>query len=409
MITQTKTTWQKVELGDIAFINPDSVGKDFTFEQILYSDISSVGTGIADAPIEISFSDAPSRARRLVKDGDTILSTVRPNRRSFLYLREPEENRVVSTGFAVLRAGDKIDSRFLYYLVSNQPFTDYLTLHAKGAAYPAVDEEIIAGANIVIPEIKTQKQIADVLSAYDDLIENNTKRSKILEQIAQAIYKEWFVYFRFPGHEKVKMIDSKTEFGKIPEGWEVKRLEENFEIVLGGTPSRANPDYWGGDIPWINSGEVNHLRIISPSELITKKGLDNSATKLMPKRTAVLAITGATLGQVSLLEIECSANQSVVGVYDKDALYSEYLYLFVSSQIEDIISKSGGSAQQHINKKIIEEYPILLPPEKDIENFNKTIRPPFDLLSDLLFANQNLRQARDLLLPKLVGGEIEVR
>ena len=160
MTTQTKITWQEIKLGKVVSVNPDSVGKDFPFEQILYTDISSVGTGVADEPMEISLSNAPSRARRLVKDGDTILSTVRPNRRSFLYIKNPKRNRVVSTGFAVLRAGGKIDSRFLYYLISNQPFTDYLTLHAKGAAYPAVDEDIISNADIVIPEIKIQKQIA---------------------------------------------------------------------------------------------------------------------------------------------------------------------------------------------------------------------------------------------------------
>ena len=211
---------------------------------------------------------------------------------------------------------------------------------------------------------------------------------EIIEHFLRLIYQEWLANFHFPGYENVKKVDSKTDFGKIPEGWEIKKLGDKFEVILGGTPSRSNPDYWNGSVSWINSGEVNRLRITSPTEFITKIGLDNSAAKLMPKRTTVLAITGATLGQVSMLEIECSANQSVVGVYDKNAAYNEYLYLYISDHIKDIISKSGGSAQQHINKAIVEEYSILIPPKEVIEKFNKIAKPAFDLLANLLFMSQ---------------------
>ncbi|MDP3794354.1 MAG: restriction endonuclease subunit S, partial [bacterium] len=122
----------------------------------------------------------------------------------------------------------------------NNPYFVYCVLkilhleqYNSGAGVPTLNRNHLDELVIEIPPSPTQKQIADVLSAYDDLIENNTKRIKILEQMAQAIYKEWFVYFRFPGHEKVKMIDSKTEFGKIPEGWGVKKLGDKINILRG--------------------------------------------------------------------------------------------------------------------------------------------------------------------------------
>ncbi len=260
---------------------------------------------------------------------------------------------------------------------------------------------------IELPPLPTQRKITSVLSAYDDLIENNTRRIEILEEMAQRIYREWFVHFRFPRNEKVRMVDS--ELWLIPEGWKVVKIGERFTTVLGGTPSRKKPEFWEqGTIPWINSGKVNDLRVVNESHLITQVGLDRSSAKLMPKRTTVLAITGATLGQVSLLEIEACANQSVVGIYDEQHIFSEYLYLTFQEIIDAVIQHASGGAQQHINKEIVNDVKVVLPAERIIEAFNSSIRPMFDSITNLLLKNANLRTTRDLLLPKLISGEVDV-
>ena len=163
-------------LEEIAFINPDLIKKDYPYDEIEYLDIQSVGSGYLIESKLMPLSEAPSRAKRLIKDGDTILSTVRPNRRSFLYIKEPNSNVVVSTGFAVLRAKEGIDSRYLYYAIIDQKFTDYLTLSAKGGAYPAVDTEIIQKGKIPVFAIDVQQKISSILSTYDDLIEKNIRR-----------------------------------------------------------------------------------------------------------------------------------------------------------------------------------------------------------------------------------------
>jgi type I restriction enzyme S subunit len=195
----------------------------------------------------------------------------------------------------------------------------------------------------------------------------------------------------------------------VPIGWRIEPIGRAFRTVLGGTPSRAETKYWKyGDIPWINSSKVNEVRIIDETEFITRLGLENSSAKLMPKRTTVIAITGATLGQVSLLEIEACANQSVVGVFDEEGRYPEYIFLAIKHNIEDIISRASGGAQQHINKEVINAYPIIIPPKTIVDNFNEFVRPIFDLVRALALKNSVLRQARDLLLPRLISGELDL-
>src|SRR5690606_21820868 len=163
---------------------------------------------------------------------------------------------------------------------------------SHGATMTSLNQDIVSRIPLILPHIQIQNKIAAILSAYDDLIENNTRRIRILEEMAQAIYREWFVHFRFPGHEGVRMVES--EMGMIPEGWIVLKVGDKFKTVLGGTPSRVKPEYWeNGLIPWINSGKVNELRIIIPTEYISQLGYNQSSTKLMPKRTTLIAITGA--------------------------------------------------------------------------------------------------------------------
>ncbi|MGB9939084.1 restriction endonuclease subunit S [Methanosarcina sp.] len=293
-----------------------------------------------------------------------------------------------------------------YYFLTDNHKKWMMAQCSHGATMASLNQDIISRISICLPRIEIQHKIAAILSAYDDLIENNTRRIKILEEMSQTIYNEWFVKFRFPGHENAKMVPS--DLGEIPEGWKTRKIGDIFTVVLGGTPSRKREDYWNGNIPWINSGKVNELRIINESEGITELGLKKSATKIMPVRTTVVAITGATLGQISLTEIEVCANQSVVGIYDEKKTYSEYIFLKINEIINEIILKAGGGAQQHINKEIINETEIIIPPKNMVEEFNSDIKPIFNQISILFFKNQNLRKTRDLLLPRLISGEIDV-
>lgn len=291
---------------------------------------------------------------------------------------------------------------FLFYLLMNKDFFEKANLLARGAAQPDLPHSLFNSIEITYPDISTQQNITKILSNYDSLIENYQKQIKLLEESAQRLYKEWFVDLRFPGHENTKIVNG------VPEGWSYMKIKDRYKTVLGGTPSRSINNYWGGDISWINSGEINKLRIINPSEKITLDGYNNSSTKLMPIHTTILAITGATLGQVSYTEIETCANQSVVGIIDEKNTTNEYLYLNIYNNIHSMINKATGGAQQHINKDIVNDYCIMLPNEDILTEFRKKIKPVFNAIRNYLLTIEKLTEARDRLLPKLMSGEIEV-
>lgn len=194
---------------------------------------------------------------------------------------------------------------------------------------------------------------------------------------------------------------SKTSTGK-------DLLKNHAKCILGGTPSRAKPEYWDGNINWINSGEINRFRILKPSETITDLGLRKTSTSLLPVGTTVLAITGATLGQVSRLEIESCANQSVIGVIPDDSLTNEFVYLNILVNINDIIGKQTGGAQQHINKNDVETYEIIIPKRDTIAKFDKGIKPIFEQIRNNCLENERLTKLRDNLLPELLNGKVDV-
>ena len=216
-----------------------------------------------------------------------------------------------------------------------------------------------------------------------------------LEQQAQAIFKSWFV-------------DFEPFAGKSPTSWRNEKLGDVCDCVLGGTPSRAKTEYWNGSIPWINSGEVNNFRIIKPSETITELGLSKSATKLLPAKTTVLAITGATLGQISLLEIDACANQSVVGIIPNENYPYEYIYPLIKQNINKLTSHKTGGAQQHINKQNVESLDILVPSLSDLGKYCNIVRNLYEMIANNCFENEHLTSLRDTLLPKLMSGELDV-
>ena len=399
---------KQVALGNVVQINPSSIGKSFPFDEIDYIDISSVGTGTLSGTSRIKLKDAPSRAKRLVDHGDTILATVRPNLRSFLFIKNPTPNTVASTGFAVLRAKDIIDQRYLYYSVTLQSFTDYLSANVKGAAYPAVDTEAIARGTINLPALTTQQKIASILSAYDDLIENNNRRIKILEEMAQAIYREWFVNFRFPGHEKVKMVRSKL--GMMPEGWEVKKLSDIVETQYGYTESaveeKIGPKFLRGT-------DINKASFVDWDQVPYCKINEDDYLKYKLRKGDILIIRMADPGKVGIVEKDIDAifasyliRLNIVSV----EILPYYLFHFLLSDCYQnyIIGASTGTTRKSASAGVVTSIDILIPPRKLLTVFESQVSMIRSQMNVFLDKNINLRKTRDLLLPKLISGEIDV-
>ena len=293
-----------------------------------------------------------------------------------------------------------------------------------GSTQPKLALFRIADIRVPIPPIHEQRLIAQILGSLDDKIELNRRMAATLEEMARALFKSWFVDFD-PVRAKAEGrptglppdIDAlfpdevvESELGKIPKGWKVSTIGARLTTALGGTPSRAKAEYWtDGTVPWINSGKTNEFRIIEPSEWITKEALANSATKLLPKRTTVLAITGATLGQVSITEFECCANQSVVAILASVEFPTEFIYHWIKENIAKLVASQTGGAQQHINKGNVEELALLCPEQRIVSEYANHAKPMFDQIAANCFQARTLVLLRDILLPKLMSGEIKVR
>jgi len=307
---------------------------------------------------------------------------------------------------AILTVNPTTDYKFLWFKLRAKESVNYFNSIPSQSAQPNINFEEIKSLPIFLPLPTEQRAIAAVLSSLDDKIDLLHKQNKTLEQTAQAIFKEWFVHFNFPGATG-KMIDS--ELGEIPEGWRVGKLGAEVETILGGTPNTQKSEYWkNGTIPWINSGKVNDFRICEPSTYITEKALEESAAKLMPKGTIVIAITGATLGQVSRLEIDSTGNQSVIGILPNKDYSSAYLYYWILENIANIINTATGGAQQHINKNDINGFNFIIPEKSILEKYREKATPLIEKISGNCFQIQTLSALRDALLPKLMKGEIRV-
>jgi type I restriction enzyme S subunit len=276
---------------------------------------------------------------------------------------------------------------------------------------------------IRIPDLRIQDYISEIHYSIDLKIDSNIDVAKTLEDIAQILFKSWFLDFdpvkaKMSG-EKPAGIDSTTaalfpdsmeesELGLIPKGWEVRKIESLCETQLGGTPSRSRDEFWGGDISWINSGKVNDFRINVASEYITELGLEKSATKLLPKGTTVLAITGATLGQFSRLEIDSCANQSVVGILGSAEASNEFVYLNIKNGIQRLISAQTGGAQQHINKEDVNAFLVVYPGKKLMKTFTDVVGDIFAEIGVLLNQSISLAEIRESLMPRLISGELQI-
>ncbi len=308
----------------------------------------------------------------------------------------------VHDGWLVISDFKGVLRDFMYY-----KFVDirrYLSNQANGSVFQNLKTDIVREFSIKIPSLKTQEEIVSILKSLDDKIENNRRINENLEQQAQALFKSWFVDFEpFKDGEFVE-----SELGMIPKGWRVEILGDVCKCILGGTPSRNKEEYWNGNIAWINSGEVNEFRIVKPSECITEEGLKHSATKLLPKKTTVLAITGATLGQVSLLEIDSCANQSVIGVLESDNIPYEFIYPLINVKITELCSHMTGGAQQHINKNNVEQLNIVLPAENVMTEYKEKTKSIYSQITNCCFESRRLAELRDTLLPRLMSGELKV-
>jgi type I restriction enzyme S subunit len=311
-------------------------------------------------------------------------------------------------GKVVIKERKKVDIDFLYWLFLTTDFNRHLVATATGTKILHTAPERIESFDFLLPPLPIQRKIASILSAYDDLIENNARRIAILEQMARMLYQEWFVKFRFPGHEQVKMVES--ELGMIPEGWEVNTVSSLGTIVTGKTPSKAIPGYYmDGIMPFIKIPDMHgNVFCWQTEEKLSENGYLSQKNKTIPPNSICVSCIG-TAGIVSISAVYSQTNQQINSIILNNLLYREFAY-FTMRSLKEIIERFGstGATMTNLSKGKFEALPVVQPASNIVERFHDNTSPLLDLIKQLQQANTNLRRTRDLLLPKLISGEIDI-
>ncbi len=279
---------------------------------------------------------------------------------------------------------DSHDNRYVYYLLRHQ--ADRVKSLAGGAATPIVNKSTFSSVELSVPSLSIQRKIASVLSAYDDLIENNTRRMEILEEMAQALYREWFVNFRFPGHEKVKMVES--ELGPVPKGWNISRVKDILKRLKAGKMYKEADVAEDGQVPVIDQSRNDFL------------GFHNNAPDHIASPQQPIVAFGDHTCKMQLMVEPFSIGPNVVPFVSPTETPILFLYFLVANLVETREYKRHWT--ELTNKKVV------FPPVKLAERFSSLTTPIFECRHVLTNKNLILRRTRDLLLPKLLSGEVDV-
>lgn len=314
-----------------------------------------------------------------------------------------------------LRADEsKIDFQYLFAILRSDYIKRRIENFHVGLVIPHFKKGDIS--NILIPrkeELKEESRIGKLYINLSNKIELNNRINSELEAMAKTLYDYWFVQFDFPDEngKPYKSSDGEMEYSEqlkreIPKGWDVDTLNKYLKTVLGGTPTTKNKDFWDGDIPWLNSGEVANFPITISEEKITEEAINNSATTLMDKNSIVLSITRHL--RASILTIPCCANQSVVGVLESELLKTSYIYPLIVNEIPRYMSLRTGAQQPHINKGVVDDTMMILPNTDILQQYYKLVDSAYEKINKTALENQKLAELRDWLLPMLMNGQVSV-
>lgn len=348
-------------------------------------------------------SSFPSGKVTEFQENDILISNIRPY---FKKIWKADRRGCCSNDVLCIRANNKVDTEFLYYLLSQDLFFAYVMSGANGSKMPRGDKQQIMNWEIELPsEKEDQRRIASILSSLDRKIELNNKINADLEEMAQAIFKNWFVDFE--PFKNGKFVDS--ELGMIPEGWKVGCLGDMGAVVCGKTPSKSNSNYYGGDIPFIKIPDMHgNVFVESSEDRLTELGSLSQIKKLIPPYSLMVSCI-ATVGLVSINTKPSHTNQQINTVipHNKSALF--YLYQYIKNN-EELLKNMGrgGTTTLNVNTRSFSNIRLLIPSEIALEQFHRVVEGLFKKIELNLHESRTLSTLRDTLLPRLMSGELEV-
>ena len=341
------------------------------------------------------------------QNGDSVVARIEPclqNGKRFFW--KSDKIGFGSTEYIVFRAKEgKMDSKYLFYLLK----TDYIKKSMVSSMVGAtgrqrVNNDIFGQIEIVVPNIEKQKKIGRTLFLYDDLIENNQKQIKLLEEAAQRLYKEWFVDLRFPGRENTKIVDG------VPEGWNECTVESFGTVITGKTPPTSNKEYYtNGKVPFVTIPDMHNVVYpLKTEKRLTIEGAQTQKNKYIPPNSVMISCIG-TVGLVSIATEVCQTNQQINSIIlnNEDDLYFFYESMLRMKDLLDGLG-SNGATMTNVNKSKLEKLIIISPSKDIVKQYNDVCKPLFESALNLSRKNVYLKNMREALLPKLMSGEVEV-
>ena len=352
---------------------------------------------VYDSEKHISELGLNSSATQLLYPGDLIISA----RGTVGEIAQIGKTSAFNQSCYGLRVADGYSSDYLYYMLKYQ--VRYLKSVANGAVFDTIVVKTFDRMKASVPDLPTQKRIADVLSAYDDLIENNNRRIALLEKAAQELYKEWFVRFRFPGCENVKFENG------LPEGWTIKRMND-FCYVTDGTHDTPKPLDEG--FPLITGRCIkNGFVDFDEAYCISEKDHENIKKRSGLSSGDILFSNIGTVGNCCIVDYSREFSvKNVIIFKPNDMIQTAYLYYWMTSHSmqEIFATQTNGASQQFVGLTFMRRYKILVPTQKVLTAFGDKILPILEQKRMLHDNNLNLAKQRDLLLPRLMSGKLEV-
>ncbi|MBL7556436.1 MAG: restriction endonuclease subunit S [Bdellovibrionaceae bacterium] len=429
--------FQTFKIGDIAKVQGGYAFKSADFKDTGIPVLKI--TNVQDRKIELNNlshvdpSIVEGLERFFVKSGDVLISMTGngPQTDTALVGRTARYNGPDNTFLLNQRVGrflvndSLVRKRFLYFWISRPEINRELALRSTGSANQAnINATTIESFEISIPDLEAQDKILKILGEIDDKIELNNQINETLETMAKTIFKEWFIDFgpvkaKAEGkkpfgmdNEAVALFPDKfedSEFGLIPKNWKYLTCKDFGNIVTGTTPPSAKIELMGNFLPFVTPSDYSsEVFVINTSRHLSETGYHNFQNRIVKPNSVMVTSIGSDLGKVTLSACEVLTNQQINTISVKESFYSHYLYLHFANQQDYLKSIAGGSATPIINKSQFEDLNILMPEREIILEFDKIIKPIFQLILFNQYEIKTLREARDLLLPKLISGELQL-
>ena len=403
-------SWEKVTLGDISSnIQTGPFGS-----QLHQSDYSEEGTPVVMPKDLINGHISEASIARVSEDHVNRLSRHKIEVGDILYSRRGDVGRCAFAtdldqgwlcGTGCLRVTidkSKAVPKFVFYQLQKAETVGWVEKHAVGATMLNLNTSILSSVPIEMPSIEEQKAIVGILSAYDDLIENNQKQIKLLEEAAQRLYKEWFVDLRFPGYETTSITDG------IPEGWDLSTIGECSALLRRG----ISPKYAENGPTIVINQKCIRQSIMDVSEARKQEKTFAAEMNLMDSDTVICSTGAGTLGRVGQVFGEypnTTFDSHVTLVRARNDIGKQYLYQFLKAKQDYLQGMGKGSTNQlELSRGTIQELPILVPCDNVQRAFEQQMQPIHENITVLTKQIKLLCEARDALLPKLMNGEIEV-